>query len=178
MISPSIVFSRTRFLVFLCVSLLGLSSTSLLVSGSGSVLTLHFMILVVWLVGCFPTLIIVLVRFFVRTLLSGTTLGSDASSVVIDLGFCGVLDDCFEGSLLTSCSLQVVVHFAHTLLHHSVRTRCSSVRSLFPSHTSDFHLSANFGAGFPDPFPTSGRCARTVFPNSTNFPRYGPPMAR
>ena len=30
MTSPSTVFSRTRFLVFLCVSLLGLSSTSLL----------------------------------------------------------------------------------------------------------------------------------------------------
>ena len=34
----------------------------------------------------------------------------------------------------------------------SVRTKCSSVRSLLPSHTPDFPLSANFGAGFPDPF--------------------------
>ena len=39
----------------------------------------------------------------------------------------------------------------------SVLTRCSSVRSLVPSHTADFHLSDSFGAGFPDPFPTSGR---------------------
>ena len=43
-----------------------------------------------------------------------------------------------EGSLLTSCP----------------RTRCSFVRSLLPSHTADFHLSASFGAEFPDSFPT------------------------
>ena len=35
----------------------------------------------------------------------------------------------------------------------SVLTRCSSVRSLLPDHTTDFHLSVSFGAGFPDPFP-------------------------
>ena len=35
----------------------------------------------------------------------------------------------------------------------SVLTRCSSVRSLLPSHTADFHLSASFGAGFLDPLP-------------------------
>ena len=45
----------------------------------------------------------------------------------------------------------------------SVQTRCSSVRSLLPTHTPDFHLSASFGAGSPDPFPTSGRCARNSF---------------
>ena len=79
---------------------------------------------------------------------------------------------------LTSHSQRSVVLFRQYTTPSSVRTGCSSVRSLLPSHTPDFLLSANFGAGFPDPFPTSGRCARTVSPNSTNFPRYGPPMAR
>ena len=51
------------------------------------------MILVVRLVGCFSALIIVLVRFFVRTLLFmyfWCHSGICASSVVIDFGFCGV----------------------------------------------------------------------------------------
>ena len=58
------------------------------------------------------------------------------------------------------------------------REKSSSVKSLFPSHKSDFHLSANFGAGFPDPFPTFGKCTKTVSANSTNFPRCGPPIRR
>ena len=61
----------------------------------------------------------------------------------------------------------------------SVQTRCWSVMSLLQSHTADFHLSASFSAGFPDPFPTSAEGEqKTDSPNSTNFPRYGPPMAR
>ena len=108
---------------------------------------------------------------------SGTTLGSDASSVVIAIGFCGVYTTAlrFSSDQLFSASRRTLRAYTTP---SSVRTRCSSVRSLFPSHTSDFHLSANFDARFPDPFPISGRCARTVSPNSTNFPRYGPPMTR
>ena len=102
--------------------------------------------------------------------------GSAASSVVVDLGFCGVSTTAlrFSSDQLFSASRRTLRAYTTPSF---VRTRCSSVRSLFPSHTPDFHLSANFGAGFPDPFPTSGRCARTVSPNSTNFPRYGRPMA-
>ena len=93
---------------------------------------------------------------------SGTTLGSVASSVVIDLGFCGVSTTAlrFSSDQLFSASHRTLRAYTTP---SSVRTKCSSVRSLFPSHTPDFHLSANFGAGFPDPFPTSGRCAITLW---------------
>ena len=111
-----------------------------------------------------------------RSCASGTTLGSDASSVVIGLGFCGVSTTALTFSSDQRFSASRRTPRANTS-PSSVRTRCSSVRSRCPSHTSNFHLSANFG-GFPDPFPTPGRCARTASPNSTNFPRYGPPMAR
>ena len=129
------------------------------------------MILVVWLVGCFSSSFSFASSFGLScSCSSGTTLGSAASSVVIDLGFCGV-----SATALRFSSDQLFSASRRTLLAYttpsSVRTRCSSVRSLFPSHTPGFHLSANFGAGFPEPFPTSGRCARIVSPNSTNFPR-------
>ena len=129
------------------------------------------MILVVWLVGCFSALIIVLVRFFVGlscSCASGTTLGSAASSVVIDLGFCGV-----STTALRLSSDQLFSASRRTLRAYtassSVRTRVFVCEVALSSLTLGFHLSANFGAGFPDPFPTSGRCARTVSPNSTNF---------
>ena len=38
--------------------------------------------------------------------------------------------------------------YASRVSNSFVLTRCSSVRSLLPSHTEDFHLSASFGAGF------------------------------
>ena len=58
----------------------------------------------------------------------------------------------------------------------SVLTRCSSVRSLLPGHTADFHLEASFGAGLPDSFFSPlEREPSTDSPNSRNFPRYGPP---
>ena len=38
--------------------------------------------------------------------------------------------------------------YASRVSNSFVLTRCSSVRSLLPSHTDDFHLSASFGAGF------------------------------
>ena len=98
-------------------------------------------------------------------------------SIVVDFGFCGVS---FSTPWFTSdqlCSASRRTLRAYTT-PSSVRTRCSSVRSLLPSHMPDFHLSASFGAGFPDPCPTSGRCASTDSSNSSNFPRYGPPMAR
>ena len=107
------------------------------------------MILVVWLVGCFSVLIIVLVRFFVLTLMFMyfcTSVGSAASSVVIDLGFCGVSMTALRFSSDQLCSASCRTLHAYTT-PSSVRTRCSSVRSLFPSHTPDFHLSANFDAG-------------------------------
>ena len=45
----------------------------------------------------------------------------------------------------------------------SVLTRCSSVRSLLPNHTADFHLSASFGAGFPDPFSHLWKVSKHTF---------------
>ena len=124
------------------------------------------MILVVWLVGCFSALIIVLVRFFVRTLLFMCFWYHSGICCIICCHRSWLLwslDDCLE---LFSASRRTLRAYT---TQSSVRTRCSSVRSLFPSHTLGFHLSANFGAGCPDPFPTSGRCARTVSPNSHQF---------
>ena len=109
---PSTVFSRTRSLVFLCASLLGLSSTSLLcLALEASPPPFHD-----------PRRLAC--REFLRShdrsrsllrsdlscsCASGTTLGSDASSVVIDLGFCGVST--------TALRFTSVVRFAHTRLH-------------------------------------------------------------
>ena len=57
----------------------------------------------------------------------------------------------------------------------SVLTRCSVVRLLLPSFTADLHLSDSFGAGFPFP-PLEGKQG-TDSHDSSNFPRYGPPVA-
>ena len=89
-------------------------------------------------------------------------------SIVVDFGFCGVS---FSARRFTSdqlCSASRRILRAYTI-PSSVRTRCLSVRSLLPSHTPDFHLSASFVAGFPDSFPTSGRCASTDSSNSSNL---------
>ena len=84
----------------------------------------------------------------------------------------GGMSNLFDFSfLLTCCARQVVERFARTqLIHPFVLTRCSSERSLLPSHTAVFHLSASLSAGFPDPVPTSGRGSSTDSPNSSNFP--------
>ena len=129
------------------------------------------MILVVWLV----TTVVVRFRVLVFSCTSATARGSAASSVVVDLGFCGVSMTDLRFSSDQLCSARRRTFRAYTTVS-SVRAKCSSVRSLATRQI--FHLSANFGAGVPDPFQTSGRCARTVSPNSTSFPRYGPPMAR
>ena len=142
MTSPS-TFSRTRFLVFLCVSLLGLSSTSLLcLALEASPPPFHD-----------PP---------------GTILRSDASSVVINLGFCGVSTTAlrFSSDRLFSASRRTLRAYTTP---SSVRTRCSSVRSLFPSHTPDFHLFANFGAGFPDSFSFLWKMCKNCFSKLHQF---------
>ena len=140
MTSPSTVFSRTRFPVFLCVSLLGLSSTSLLcLALQVSLPPFHD--------PCrLSCQVFLRTHHRSRSLLrsdslfqctSGITLESVASSVVIDLGFCGV-----STTLMRFSSDQLFSASRRTLRAYtapsSVRTRCSSVRSLFPSHTLEF----------------------------------------
>ena len=80
--------------------------------------------------------------------------GSAASgmSAVAVFGLCGVSTNVQRFSSNQLCSALR----AYTT-PSSVLTRCSSVRSLLPRHTADFHVSASFGAGFPDPFPAFGR---------------------
>ena len=121
------------------------------------------MILTVWVVVSFFILSIVRVRFFILVFVFvffWYFSGSAASSVVVDLGFCGV-------SMIDLRSAGRRRLRANTT-PSSVRTKWSSVRSLFPNHTPDFHLSSNFGARFPDPFQPL-EDTRTVPPNSTSF---------
>ena len=95
------------------------------------------MILVVWLVECFSVLIIVLVRFVFLILMFMyfcAALGTVALSVVIDLGFCGVSMTALRLSSdhLFSASRRTLRAYTTP---SSVRTKCSSVRSLLPSRT-------------------------------------------
>ena len=71
---------------------------------------------------------------------SGTARRSAASSVAVDLGFCWVSTTGRRFSSDHLCSASRRTLRAYTT-PSSVRTRCSSVRSLLPCHTADFHLS-------------------------------------
>ena len=130
MTQSSTVFSRTCSLVFLCASLLGLSSTSLLC-----------LALEASPPPCDPRRPVSShhrSRSFLRSdslvhvLLVPLWNLMHSLSVVIDLGFCGV----------STTALRFSSDQRAYTTPSSVRTRCSSVRSLFPSHTPDFHLSA------------------------------------
>ena len=89
--------------------------------------------------------------------------GSSRSSVAV-FGFCGVSATAWKFSS-GQRSLTRRTQRANTV-PSSALTRCSSVRSLVPSHTPCFYLSNSFGAGFPDPFPTSGSWGSKDSPNS------------
>ena len=146
-ISSSHVSSQTHPLVFLCASLLCLGST-LLVSFCVRRLPLNFFVFFWFCCGFLCT----------SGASGGGTSGSAAGgiSTVVDFSFCGVSTTVRRFSSDQLCSASRRTLRAYTTLS-SVLSRCSSVRSLFTSHTADFHLSASFGAGFPDLFPTSGR---------------------
>ena len=159
MTSSSAVFSRTHSLVFLCASLLGSSSTSQLCRDPEASLPPchdpHRLACWVILRPHNRSRSLLHPGSRVHVLLV-TARGSAASSVVVDLGFCDVsmTDLRFSSDQLFSANRRTLRAYTTP---SSVRTRCSSARSLFPSHTPDFPLYANFGAGLPDPFPTSGR---------------------
>ena len=140
--SSSAVLSRTHSLVFLCASLLGSSSTSQLClapchdprrlpcPGDSS---------------SSPSSSFASSSWFTCSCTSGAARGSAASSVVVDLGFCGVsvTDLRFSSDQLCSASRRTL---RACTTPSSVRTRCSSVRSLFPQPHARFP-SANFGTG-------------------------------
>ena len=84
------------------------------------------------------------------------------------------------GCLQSSASVSVVSttarRFSSVLCESSYAARENNsfvsfdemlVWSLLPTYTADFHLSTSFGAGFPDPFPTSGK--RTSTQNPATF---------
>ena len=146
MISPSTVFSRTRFLVFLCVSLLGLSSTSLLCLALEAFptpfhdprrlacrvfLRSHHRSLVCFFVRIlFVYVLLVPLWDLLHHLLSSTSASVESSTTALR----------FSSDQLFSASRRTLRAYTSP---SSVRTKCSSARSLFPNHTPDFHLSAN-----------------------------------
>ena len=90
------------------------------------------MILVVWLV----TTVVVRFLVLVFSCTSATARGSAASSVVVDLGFFRVSMTDLRFSSDQLCSARRRTFRAYTTVS-SVRTKCSSVRSLLSSHTPD-----------------------------------------
>ena len=88
----------------------------------------------------------------------GGARGSAAGGMsnVIDFDFCRVSTSDRRSSTDQLCSAIRRTLRAYST-PSSVPTRCSSVMPFLPSLTPGFHLSASFGAGFPDPFATSER---------------------
>ena len=151
LISSSPGSSQTLSLVFLCASRLFWARHSWCSFSVRRLLLLFFVSL--WFCCGFLLLIF---RYFWCFKRMSERWGWRRMCTVVDFGFCGVstTSRSFSSDQLCSASRRTL---RACTTPSSVLTGCSSVRSLLPSHTADFHLSASFGAGFPGPFPTSGR---------------------